>query len=636
MTEPDTAPPPSDRLALALDSAIRKVVPAHLLQGVPTSRPGGGPVPAYMTYQPVPLCKTSELIAFMSGDHFEDAILAAPRVPPENGSSSGPQEQPTSKHQAQAATPHSNAAAVAVPALASSPAAAQHGAASSSAALAGAEHSTPANTPATAAAVSSTAEGAGPQHANVPAAAPEAAADTRAHAPAAAGGGAARIAAAASCTVAATQPQLAADSDPDNDPNSPFYTLHGPTQAQVEAVLAKLVRDKLSAIKWDGLYLIIPPAPYTKAQWIELRIQIQQLDDRTYEAVPWLCQLVLSGLWLPSHGAGHPETIWALCRVIDLMREQNEYCTQLYEFLIPRAARLWGLKHEYTGQLARVAAQALCSTGGPGAYPGITRALTQLVMHIPGVLGWPRARVSPLDDQHAFHRRAEMQARAAALLQQGKAAAARPLFEQCSEYYGLLGSHWLSRPANYMCCLAVATWCREVNQVESEQELALLCAWFVRTRRFLHGQLGTYHKVAIWYTWAYAEQLYNRGQYSQAHSMYNTALQRAQDALGRRHVMALDIQVSTHTQTYTRTTHTHTHTHTHGTGMTTNTRTSLLCCRSLTQLASSDACAACAHSTSVCVCMCVCVCVSCAGCIGALPAQGGPWRGSSGDVSLSV
>ncbi len=194
---------------------------------------------------------------------------------------------------------------------------------------------------------------------------------------------------AATATAAATTTQASQPHFADDDPDSPFHVSDIPVEV-VWSCIDDVMRKVLQCHHWESDWIVIPAIPMDGLAAMKLERQVQQLlrEGKTLEATTWQCQMALFAVvHLPDQKIAC-RLLWEL---VQLLGKLGIASNPMLEWLVPRAAKKWGLRHPDTRQLAWHAAQALYETEDPRPYGKLTQAVYNLARARPGGLGCNRA-----------------------------------------------------------------------------------------------------------------------------------------------------------------------------------------------------------------------------------------------------
>ncbi len=356
---------------------------------------------------------------------------------------------------------------------------------------------------------------------------PRAAAAAGADAPAGAG----RAAGATEPTAA--QPQFA-----DDDPDSPYYIESSLPQVVMLDIICELKLTALQHRHWEAAYVHVPAAPATPEEAAELQIQTDQLvaQGRMLEAFLWQCQIALYAFTVL--GTEHSETVAAVYSLVHNLYQRGRNNPWFVEWVLPRAAKAFGLADPRTRQAVEWGAAILCDCADPREQGVLTRATTNVAKHLPGGLGWGQASLAPVDeDQYA--RTCVMQHKASELVQKKQHhKLARQMFERCLAYYESVGPHWL--------CSARAARTRHQMGlcVTMLDGFGAVDGLLVEAKKAAVRELGPTHRMSLSSHWMHAEYLAGLGRYEQALSLYTKTLRLDKEALGVYHKSTLHTQVS--------------------------------------------------------------------------------------------
>ncbi len=319
---------------------------------------------------------------------------------------------------------------------------------------------------------------------------------------------------------ATTQPQFA-----DDDPDSPYTVLVPTTYCELLVVLDSIMMQGFKALCTQHGMWLVPRFPRTKAEAAALQAQIDQLlqDGRRYWALPWQCQLAMYCLWSEAIGTGHADTVQAVWSVISNMTQQgpdmklHELCT----WLLPRAAKLWGLGHPNTRQLVGHAADlghaaVLTELDEPAAWGPAIKAVYNVAKHLPGGLGWGAAAVAPVPDEETFNMHVALQVTTAMIVLYGKqqqVRQARDDLQRCVAYYESIGPHWLASVCKVRALRQLAACAARLDgDAAAEPMLAI-------AKRTAQRELGATHLYTLLTMCEYAQHLNSIEAFEKAKSM---------------------------------------------------------------------------------------------------------------------
>lgn len=336
-----------------------------------------------------------------------------------------------------------------------------------------------------------------------------------ASAPPATGAGAPAQATAASGppSSAPEQPQFA-----DDDPDSPYYDHQGLSKSQLLEQLDNLMMDEFTRKHWSRDYISIPAAPQTAAEAALLQSQIDQLLEeggRLYEAAPWQCQIAMYCVWVL--GPDHTDTLQAVYRTLENAHQRFEPCAALTEWLLPRAARQWGLGHPHTRQLVEWAAQVLHESADIREHPTLTQTARNIAAHLPGGLGWGTASLAPVPDEEAFNKHVVLQERAKGLMFEAQYKLAKAMLERCLAYYVTLGPHWLASPRKARCREFIG-----LCEAKMTRDIAAAEPYMLEAKRTAQKELGPTHRctlLAIWQVCARSIRHTNEHTHTNVHAI---------------------------------------------------------------------------------------------------------------------
>ncbi len=299
----------------------------------------------------------------------------------------------------------------------------------------------------------------------------------------------------ATATDAATQPtpqpQFA-----DDDPNSPYHTLDWMGKHQLIETLDNQLMRHLKTMHWSGDILVLPGAPTTAAAAAQLQAQVDQLlsEGQLYDALAWQYQIAMYSFHVL--GPEHADTVRAVWALVDRNYQCGHYDVCFYLWLLPRAARQWGLGHPDTRKLLNFAAEWVydCSDLRTLAATELTRAVTSIARHIPGGLGWGIAKVTDIDAD-AYNRQAVLQGRGENCVSAGEVALGKAMTERCLAYWESLAPHWLASPRKVQAKVTLA----RCHAALGEKDLA--AAVLLEAKRTAQRELGPGHRTTLMATW---------------------------------------------------------------------------------------------------------------------------------------
>ncbi len=324
-------------------------------------------------------------------------------------------------------------------------------------------------------------------------------------------------AASATAPTTTSLPQFA-----DDDPDSPYCIIdEATTDALLHMLEQVMVRD-LMAQQWDTYFVHIPPAPKTAKAAAKLQGQTDQLlaEGLTFEACPWQCQIAMYSIC--RLGPEHPDTLRAVFAVTMAMAGRSQQIMAMCAWLLPRAAKAWGLGHPHTRYLAVFGARVLGMSPDPRIHPPFTQAVTNVCRLLPGGLGWGTAVVAPVPNEREYERWCFVLLTARDNMETSPLLA-KELLQRCIKYFVSLGPHWLGSQRLPFARKLLAECVVKLDGPAAAAAIRL------ETKRAAQKELGAEHDVALEAVWEV------RG-------------------------------CTTHTHTRSRPTHTcptHTHTHTH-------------------------------------------------------------------------
>ncbi len=275
----------------------------------------------------------------------------------------------------------------------------------------------------------------------------------------------------------------------------------------------------------------------------------------THAALPLLCKEAT--FVLAEQGPDHPDTLGVMYDIVGMCYRMGEIQPALYEWVIPRAARQWGVGHADTRSLIVQVANCLILTDTPAMYTDSAEVATAAAQQLPGGLGWGSTVVAPVQDAEAYNSHALLQREAEGLIKPaGKdLPRAKEMLENCAAYFGSLGLHWLATPRKARCKAWLAQCASFMDGYAAAESL------FVEAKQAAHRELGPKHWVTLECVWGYAECLLQQGGRTEAAlSLFQRTLRIRKEVLGHNHHNVYSSQVRVEKPLLC--THTHTHTHT--------------------------------------------------------------------------
>ncbi len=263
---------------------------------------------------------------------------------------------------------------------------------------------------------------------------------------------------AAARTAASLSPTEPHDQFADDDINSPYAPIINIALADVLNDLwttaAQVITNQYCRESDD--FVLLPPPPTTAKAAAELQAQVDQLLQQgcLFEALPWQCQLAMYCIWAPRLGPKHTAALQAMYSVIEILWQYNRFhlVNHVYLWMLPHAAKEWGLGHPQTWQLVQWGAYATADMKEPNAYVLFIRGVYHVARHLPGGLGWGTAAVVPVRDEEAYRKHVALQDRAEGLLPSENASESQlalQMLRRCVTYYESVGPHWLCSVRKY-------------------------------------------------------------------------------------------------------------------------------------------------------------------------------------------
>lgn len=313
------------------------------------------------------------------------------------------------------------------------------------------------------------------------------------------------------------QPQFA-----ESDPDSP-YTIQIPCPpGSMIDLLDEYMMTQFVTQHWPSGIAIIPGAPQTASEAAELQWQADQLlaEGRACEASPWLCQLAQYSFWVL--GDDHADTVqamWAVFRSMVQLAVRHSGCLL---WLLPQAAKHWGLGDTRLRQLVNIGAQFLYQCADPRLLADLALAVAKTARHLPGGLGWGTVSMGPVDEA-TYCKHVILQSKAEAIVKQVDSAQvdfqyrfspdtqrqlqlARSMLQRCIAYYESLGPHWLGTPRKVFCkdLLASTQFCIEAfprPRREWPEIATVLESIRLDSKRTAQRELGPEHPSTIDAIW---------------------------------------------------------------------------------------------------------------------------------------
>ncbi len=222
----------------------------------------------------------------------------------------------------------------------------------------------------------------------------------------------------------------------------------------------------------------LPAYPETAAERAVTREHLARLTELglTQAALPMLCQEAAYGL--AELGPDHPDTLKAMYAVVGVCYQRGDIQPALYVWLIPRAARQWGVGHADTRSVVEQVATCLVLANS-AALEHSTEVAMAAAQQLPGGLGWGSTVVAPVPDEAAYRSHVLLQAEAESLARRlSDVPRARAMLDRCVSYFGSLGPHWLATPRKAKCKLWLAR-CASKADGEAAAELSTTCVRFM-------------------------------------------------------------------------------------------------------------------------------------------------------------
>ncbi len=283
---------------------------------------------------------------------------------------------------------------------------------------------------------------------------------------------------------------------------------------------------------------MLPALPATTEEHTKLLSSIARLTETgmTQAAFPLMCQAAVYSF--TKLGADHADTLRSVYAVIKAIYQRGETVSALYTWLVPRAARDWGVGHPDTRALVVQAAMYLCTSDYPDGHPNCTRVVTLAAQQLPGGLGWGNTIVAPVPDDAAYNIAVVAQDEAEGLVRQRKELPrAKAILKHCVTFYESLGCHWLGTARIARCKMWLGM-CTFHADGAAAAELALREA-----KQFAHRELGPRHMTTLECVWQHAECLLAMGRIEQAMSLYNRTQRLRKELLGPNNYFVFESEV---------------------------------------------------------------------------------------------
>ncbi len=269
---------------------------------------------------------------------------------------------------------------------------------------------------------------------------------------------------------------------------------------------------------WDSEthYVCVPSAPKTRKAAKELQEQINELlaEGRVFEACPWQCQIAMFSIVVL--GEEHPDTLRAVVTVTMALSRRDMQAMALCGWALPRAARLWGLGHPDTRQLALLGARQLCISMDPSEHPEFTRLVTNVCRHLPGELGWGSTVVAPVPDEEGYNRHAALLVTAEDKVKEEPKLAKR-MAERCVAYFASMGTHWLGCVRKGAARRLVASCVAELEGYAAAEPL------FAETKRMTQKELGAEHMETLEVVWKVRDTHTHTHTHTRTHTEYTAS-----------------------------------------------------------------------------------------------------------------
>ncbi len=273
----------------------------------------------------------------------------------------------------------------------------------------------------------------------------------------------------------------------------------------------------------------------------ELQSHIDQLlaDGRTFDACPWQCQVAMYAII--ALGKEHPSTLEAVYQVVKGVYDGFEDSAVMCTWLLPLAARHWGLGDPRVRQLVWWGAHTLSASTDLRNDEALHRAVVSVARHLPDGLGWGTATVSDSTDQgEDFNRYVVLHAKALATYKEGVGAdhrqphfkLAKAMAERCVSYFESLGTHWHA-------CVRKAASRKLVADCVLQLEGYTACeSVLVQAKIAAKRELGAHHTVTVRLVMDYVCNAMEAGRREAALSLCYKLLQMSRTLSGEYHAKA--------------------------------------------------------------------------------------------------
>ncbi len=320
-------------------------------------------------------------------------------------------------------------------------------------------------------------------------------------------------------------------------PDSPYAILtdwpHAALRTLIEGIQMRLAALGSSPPQGAG------PKSAKSAAEMQAKLDGLLQEGSLHQAYPLLCQMALYRL--DTQGAEDPATLRAIYNLLVQFNMYTASCPELLEYLLPRAAKQWGIGHADTRKLTVLGAQFLCTSPDPRRHVNLTRTVSNIVRALPGGLGWGAASTAPVPDEDAYNRHAVMMEQALQAYKRGERKLAAEMYDRCVKYYRTLGAHWLGSPRKARAAEMRAR-CLMLDDAETLDWTASE-AVITEAKRDAIRELGSTNVFTVPTIQLHAQLLMLMQQKEKAMSMFRKALALRKEVFGVGHIHTLGCQV---------------------------------------------------------------------------------------------
>ncbi len=303
--------------------------------------------------------------------------------------------------------------------------------------------------------------------------------------------------------------------------------------------LDELMMRGFKGTHWGLFVHLLPPFPRSAFDAATLQGQIEQmvLQGHAFDAFPWQCQYALYCVWSQSAGFEHADTVEALFSVTSSLWQRRQQAPhELLAWLLPRAARQYGLGHENTRQLLAQAADCMSLIRNPRDCEALSHVAHKLAQHVPGGLGWGTAAVTQLPVVE-YGKWECQQHEAEEMVSEGYNHGPPASLQSCLELYEPHGPHWVYSQRRVRALQQIATCAaREHGEAAAEPYLR-------KAKRIAEQELGPTHQASLMSLGLYARHLIDVGAPERALPLVQRMIKLTSEALGPRHMLTFMGQV---------------------------------------------------------------------------------------------